>query len=90
MPDPKARVRTINSLGKIDADGPQPKLRYVESYSKAGIAVQRPIGWIPRYPVGVRIEQRVRSSNSIIELVDEHGQRYPAVKGDRLAEFDLT
>jgi len=77
------------SFSKVDANGPQPQLRHVESYSEAGVAVERPIGWISRDSIGVRIEQRVGSSNSIIELIDEDRQRYPAVEGHRLAEFDL-
>src|ERR1700678_1718876 len=64
LTDSKARVRSIISFGKIDADGPQPQLRHVESYSEAGVTVERPIRWIPRDSIGVRIEQRAGSSNS--------------------------
>src|SRR5581483_10373594 len=82
-------MRAVETFGKVDADGSQAELRHVETYARAVIPVECPIRRVPGYPIGVGIQQRVGSSNMVVKLVDEDGERYSAVERDGLAQFDL-
>src|SRR6202042_1664286 len=90
LADAEARVSAVHPFGKIDAHRAQTELRHVEAYAETGIAVQRPVGGISRDSVRVRVEQRVRTANVVIEFVHEDRQRDSPVERDGLAQLDLA
>src|ERR1700722_16139020 len=80
LPNSEARVRTVESLGKVDAHRAQAQLRHVEANAGAGVTHERPVRRVPGDPIGEGIEQREGSPDPIVELVDEQRQGNPAVE----------
>ena len=83
-------MRAVDSFCKVDADRSQAKLRYVETYPEACVAVERPVGWIAGDSIGIRIEQGIGAANMIVEFVDEDGERDAPVECNGLSQLDLS